>query len=194
MDIIKDRNLKQPSASIKSVIYLPVCIEHQCLASTYHRYEVAAESNTCPENLEQLTNLLVRDLPSYANRPIQKRRKLTDPVYSSILAASRPDFKSIEIASREYPPHFPQSAPTQVFITTLERQYTGIKAAELQQFHWLFLVKTQMGWRLANLYSRTGTTRGAESPTTPPIESSKTSIGEAIRLWLDNCHLGKVKG
>ncbi len=178
---------------LKNVIYFPVCIEHQCIPFMYHRYEVAAESNTCPDNLEQLTNLLVRDLPSYANRPIQKRRKLTDSVYSSILAASKPDFRSIEISSREYPPHFPQSAPTQVFITTLERQYTGIKAAELQQFHWLFMVKTQMGWRLANMYSRTGA-GGAESLNTPPIESSKTSIGEAIRLWLDNCHLGKVKG
>jgi hypothetical protein len=90
----------------------------------------------------------VRDLPSYTNRVIQRRRKLRERVYSSIVAVSKPNFTPIAIASREYPPQFPQAAPTQIFITTLERQYTGIKSADLQQFHWLFLAKTKLGWRL----------------------------------------------
>ncbi len=136
---------------------------------------------------------MVRDLPNYANRLIQRRRKLKDPVYSSILVVSQPELKPIEIVSREYPPLFPQSAPQQVFITILERQYTGVRSTDLQQFHWLFMVQTKMGWRLANMYSRTSTTPSAGTPVTPPIESSKTIVGEGIRLWLNDCHLGKVK-
>jgi hypothetical protein len=175
------------------VHYLPVCdryIEYQCdrivpiLASTPH---------LCPSKLVDLTNLLVRDLPSYANRTIQRRRKRTDELYSSIVTVSAPDFKPIEIVSREYPPQFPQSQPQQVFITTLERQYTGIRSTELQQFHWLFMAQTRQGWRLVNIYSRTGATHGVNAPITPPVESSKTIVGESIRVWLNDCHFGKVR-
>jgi hypothetical protein len=175
------------------VNYLPICIQ----SIEYHCNKVvpvlASAPNTCPAQLDRLTTLLVRDLPSYANRLIQRRRKRTDEIYSSIVTVGAPEFKQIEISSREYPPQFPQAAPTQIFITTLERQYTGIRSADLQQFHWLFLAQTRMGWRLVNIYSRIGTDRLSEAPVTPPIESSKTVVGEAIRLWLNDCHLGKVR-
>lgn len=181
--------------------YLPICvqrIEYQCDAlSGRLRQEVvpilASAPNTCPVKLDRLTTLLVRDLPSYANRLIQRRRKRTDEVYSSIVTVGAPEFKPIEIASREYPSQFPQTAPTQIFITTLERQYTGMRTSDLQQFHWLLMAQTRMGWRLVSIYSRTGTARGTDAPITPPIESSKTIVGEAIRLWLNDCHLGKVR-
>jgi hypothetical protein len=149
--------------------------------------------NTCPAKLEQLTNMLVRDLPSYANRLIQQRRKRTDRIYSSIVGASVPELQPIEIASREYPAHFPQAAPTQVFISTLERQYTGINSAQLQQFHWLFIANTRLGWRLVSIYSRTSGSPSVNAPITPSIESSKTIVGEAISIWLNDCHLGKVR-
>jgi hypothetical protein len=154
---------------------------------------VASVPSTCPVKLDSLTNILVRDLPSYANRLIQQRRKRTDTLYSSIVTASMPDLKPIEIVSREYPPRFPQAAPTQVFISTLERQYTGIKSAQLQQFHWLFIAQTKLGWRLVNIYSRTSGSPSANVLITPPIESSNTIVGEAIRVWLNDCHLGKVR-
>ncbi len=135
----------------------------------------------------------MRDLPSYVNRLIQQRRKRTDEVYSSIVTASVPELQPIEIVSREYPPHFPQAAPTQVFISTLERQYTGIKSAQLQQFHWLFIAKTRLGWRLVSIYSRTSGFPSVDAAITPPIESSNTTVAEAIRIWLHDCHLGKVR-
>jgi hypothetical protein len=153
---------------------------------------LAAAPNTCPAKLASLTDVLVRDLPSYTNRIIQQRRKRTDLVYSSMITASMPDLRSIESFSREYPAQFPQNAPTQVFISTLERQYTGTKSAQLQQFHWLFLANTRFGWRLVNMYSQTGGSPGADTPVAPPIESSKTIVGEAISVWLNDCHLGKV--
>jgi hypothetical protein len=179
------------------VNYLPVCtqsIGDLCAALPAKAVPIVAWApNTCPAKLDSLTNLLVRDLPSYANRIVQQRRKLADSVYSSIVTASIPDLKPIEISSREYPLRFPQAAPTQVFISTLDRQYTGIKSAQLQQFHWLFIAKTKLGWRLVNIYSRTGGSPGANDLITPPIESSNTIVGEAIRVWLNDCHLGKVR-
>jgi hypothetical protein len=173
--------------------YLPICdryIEYPCERVVPI---VAAAPSTCPPQLEDLTTLLVRDLPGYANRLIQRRRKRTDPVYSSLVNVGTPDFKPLEIASREYPLQFPQAAPQQVFITTLERQYTGIRSAELQQFHWLFMVQTRLGWRLVNIYSSTGGSPRGNTPVSPPIESSNTAVAEGIRLWLNDCHLGKVK-
>ncbi len=155
---------------------------------------VSLAANTCPADLSSLTSLLLRDLPSYANRIIQRRRKRSEEIYSSILSAGRPEFTPIETISREYPPLFPQAAPTQVFLTTLERQYTGTKSAEIQQFHWLFMTKTRLGWRLGNIYSRTSTSpRTQDTPIAPPTESSRTIVGEAIRIWLNDCHLGKVR-
>jgi hypothetical protein len=154
---------------------------------------VASTPQTCPVKLDSLTNLLVRDLPGYTNRLIQQRRNRTDKLYSSIVTASMPELKPIETISREYPVVFPQSASTQVFIGTLERQYTGLQFAQVQQFHWLFLAQTRLGWRLVNIYSRTSSFPTANTAISPPIESSKTVVGEAIRIWLNDCYLGKVR-
>ena len=153
---------------------------------------IASPPNTCPVKLDSLANLLVRDLPSYANRLIQQRRKRTDKIYSSLVTASVPELQPIAIVSREYPPNFPQTAPTQVFITTLENQYTGNRSAQLQQFHWLFLAPTRQGWRLANVYTRTGGFP-LTNLITPPIESSRTIVGEAISIWLNDCYVGKIR-
>jgi hypothetical protein len=154
---------------------------------------VASTPQTCPTKLDSLTNLLVRDLPGYTNRLIQQRRTRTDKLYSSIVTASMPELKPIETISREYPARFPQSAASQVFISTLERQYTGLQSNQLQQFHWLFLAQTRMGWRLVNIYSRTSGFPTANTAISPPIESSKTVVGESIRIWLNDCYLGKVR-
>jgi hypothetical protein len=153
---------------------------------------VASAPNTCPVKLADLTTALVRDLPSYTNRLIHQRRSLKDPVYSSIVTASLPDLQSIDTISREYPPRFPPSAPSQIFLSTLERQYTGIQSTQLQQFHWLLLAQTRIGWRLVNIYSRTSTFPRTNAPITPPTESSNTVIGEAVRIWLNDCYVGKI--
>jgi hypothetical protein len=178
--------------------YISPCIpsfEFHC-ASTVLAIEtpiLASTPRSCPANLDSLAQSLVRDLPSYTNRVIQRRRKLSDKLYSSILAVGKPDLTPIAIVSREYPAQFPQAAPAQLFISSLERQYTGIKSTDLQQFHWLFLAKTNLGWRLVNIYTRTSTgPRTNESLITPPIESSRSSIAEAVRLWLNDCYFSKI--
>jgi hypothetical protein len=148
---------------------------------------------TCPVKLSSLAELLVRDLPSYGNRIVQQRRKRSDKIYSSIVTASAPELQPLPIVSREYPSQFPQAAPTQVFISTLENQYTGSRSGQIQQFHWLFLAQTRQGWRLANIYTRTGGFPLANNPISPPIESSRTIVGEAIRIWLNDCYLGKLR-
>ena len=181
--------------------YLPVCIPgggNWCDLPVVRLHQksipvVASTPQTCPVKVASLTNLLVRDLPGYTNRLIQQRRNRTDKLYSSIVTASMPELTPIEIVSHEYPDRFPQSASTQVFIGTLERQYTGLQSTQLQQFYWLFLAQTRMGWRLANIYSRTGGFPTANTAISPPIESSKTVVGEAIRIWLNDCYLGKVR-
>jgi hypothetical protein len=152
-----------------------------------------AKPVTCPVKLSSLAELLVRDLPSYGNRIVQQRRKRSDKVYSSIVTASAPELQPLPIVSREYPSQFPQAAPTQVFISTLENQYTGNRSAQIQQFHWLFLAQTRQGWRLANIYTRTGGFPLTNNPISPPIESSRTIVGEAIRIWLNDCFLGKLR-
>jgi hypothetical protein len=159
----------------------------------YQASVVTANPNTCPVKVASLATLLVRDLPSYANRLIQQRRKRTDRVYSSLITASVPELQPIAIGSREYPPNFPQAAPTQVFITTLETQYTDTRSAQLQQFHWLFLAQTRQGWRLANIYTRTGGFPLKNNPISPPVESSKTIVGEAVSVWLNDCYIGKIR-
>ena len=188
---------------ILNVNYLLVCalaIDRHChpgFAERLHQSVIpvlVATPNTCPVKVEYLTDLLVRDLPSYTNRLIQQRRRRTDRTYSSVVTTSLPELQPIGTISREYPPQFPQFPPTQVFISTLERQYTGLQSAQLQQFHWLFLAQTSLGWRLVNIYTRTGGSPGANTPVTPPTESSKTVIGEAIGIWLNDCHLGRIRG
>ncbi len=193
-----NRSLQQ---SVLNVNYLPACVQLVEYACDDRRlrlrpdWEAIAQArpNTCPEQPDTLANLLVRDLPSYGNRIIQQRRKRTDKVYSSIEIASRPELQPIEILSREYSPQFPQAAPTQIFVSTLERQYTGLRSAQLQQFHWLFLAKTRLGWRLVNIYTRTGGFPLANNLITPPVESSKTIVGEAIGIWLNDCYLGRIR-
>ncbi|PSB56346.1 hypothetical protein [Chamaesiphon polymorphus] len=181
--------------------YLPVCnynVANWCDARDRQIPQqvtpvVGNLPTTCPVKSTELSNLLVRDLPSYANRLIQQRRKRTDTLYSSIVAASEPELKPIEIVSREYSTQFPQAAPTQVFITTLEDQYTGSRVAKIQQFHWLFIAQTRLGWRLVSIYTRTGGFPIATTLISPPIESSKTIVGEAIAIWLNDCYLGKIR-
>lgn len=185
--------------------YLPACNAPIAISCEHHRVRaasptgnrrqnLAAKPIACPSDLNRLSELLVRDLPSYANRKLQQNRKRTDPFYSSMINAGALEFQPLENLSREYPPRFPQERANQIFITTLERQYTGIRSAQLQQFHWLFLAKTSLGWRLANMYTRTGGSPQSGTPVSPPIESSNTIVGTAIRTWLNDCYLGKLRG
>lgn len=154
-------------------------------------------SNCSKEDVETLTTKLLQDLPSYANRISQRVRRLNRPtdIYSYVVVAGRPEFAPLTLGPGEYIPDKSTASlkqPQQVFITTLERQYLSGKAIELQEYHWLFLTQTTSGWRLAIMFSRTGT-YPAGRPPTPPRESSNGVIGQAIRTWLRDCESSPLK-
>jgi hypothetical protein len=147
------------------------------------------------QNVETLTTQLVKDLPSYANRVNQKSRRLdrSIDIYSYVLVAGKPEFAPLSLGPGEYTPTLPSTEqPQQVFITTLERQYSTGKLVQLQQYHWLFLTQTTSGWRLAFMFSRTGTYPNQQPPT-PPRESSNGAIAQAIKTWLRDCQAGTLR-
>lgn len=157
-----------------------------------------AKSLNCQEqDIKTLTARLLKDLPSYANRTSQRarRRNRTADIYSYVLLAARPEFAPLTLGPGEYSTSAPATVPQepfQVFITTLERQYTAGKAVELQEYHWLFLTQTTSGWRLAIMFSRTGIYPGGRPPT-PPRDSSEGVIAQAIRTWLSDCQAGTIR-
>jgi hypothetical protein len=165
------------------------------------RYQLSnlqsATIEACPADVETLTSQLIRDLPSYANRVIQRSRRLNRTVdsFSYVLVAGKPEFAPLSLGPGQYSSaaSVPDvEPPKQVFITTLERQYLRGKAIESQHYHWLFLTQTPSGWRLALMFSRIGSSSPGRSPT-PPRESSKGVIGQAVTIWLRDCRAGAIR-
>lgn len=156
------------------------------------------QRRSCPKDVETLAALLIRDLPNYANRAIQRDRSRTKtsgfPI--SVILAGHPEFNPLSLGPGPYTPSGnPTSTanPRQVFLTTLERDYTTNKAIELQQYHWLFLTQTLDGWRLVTMFSQLGSYPPRGTPPSPPQESSNSFIGQAVRTWLADCRAGEVR-
>ncbi|BAS54914.1 hypothetical protein Q2T42_10625 [Leptolyngbya boryana CZ1] len=141
----------------------------------------AATRVACPTEIEPLVRAMLPELPGYANR-ITVRERLTRNRRSSVILAGRPEFEPLPLNS-DRPPDLTLK---QVFITTLGREYVGNTPVELQEFHWLFLTRSQRGWQLPLMFTRIGTTTPGQ-PITPPRESRESSIGKAIQLWLQDC-------
>lgn len=142
------------------------------------------------QDIKTLTNRLLQDLPSYANRASQRARRLSrkSDFYSYVLVAGRPEFEPLTLGPGVYTPKSSaDSQIQQIFFTTLERQYTAGQAIELQEFHWVFLTQTKSGWRLATMFSQIGG-YPMKKPPTPPRESSDGVIAQAIEVWLRDCH------
>jgi hypothetical protein len=160
-------------------------------------WAVAAKSTIdCPADVETLTSLLIRDLPSYTNRVIQRSRRLNRTVdsFSYVLVAGKAEFTPLTLGPGQYTSASATDLepPQQVFFTTLERQYQSGKAFEFQLYHWLFLTQTSSGWRVAMMFSRIGSSRQGRPPT-PPRESSKGSVGQAVTTWLRDCRAGVIR-
>lgn len=151
------------------------------------------QNSSCPRDLKTLTNLLLKDLPSYTNRVIQRSRKLDRnyDIATYILLAGRPEFKPLPLKSLQYTPVLPDTSQ-QIFFTTLERQYSSDRVIKRQNYHWLFLTQTPDGWRLVLVFTQFGSSREDEPPN-PPQESSNGAIGQAIRLWLRDCRAGEIE-
>lgn len=152
---------------------------------------VARVDHQCPTTLPKLTELLIRDLPSYANRSEQRRRPKVNTVnYTNYLTAGRPETAAQLIENPEYRPQVPAAAPLQLYLSTLEKRYAGQNSTELQQFHWLFLAKGKKDWYLVAMYSRQGRTTGEPLP---PVESVQSPVGEGVQIWLRDCNAGKIQ-
>ncbi|WP_375468409.1 hypothetical protein [uncultured Nostoc sp.] len=155
-----------------------------------------ARSLCSEQNLETFTIQLLEDLPSYTNRVSQRARRLSrsSDVYSYMLVAGRPEFTPLPLNLEEYSADAKTVASRveQVFFTTLERQYIGKKAVELEQFHWLLLTKTKTGWRLVMMFSQIGS-HSAQQPLSPPRDSSNGTVAQAVNTWLRDCEAGSVR-
>lgn len=147
---------------------------------------------TCPDQLEALMPLMLRDLPSYANRVSQRAytNYRTSEVPGYVLLAGRPEYEPLTLTAGEYTSTTESEVP-QVFFTTLERQYFSQDAFRLQHYHWLFLTQTESGWRFVLMLSAVGD-YAADEPPTPPRDSSQGVIAQAIRLWLRDCAAGSI--
>ena len=158
--------------------------------SNYIRPQVA-----CPDRLETLVPLLLRDLPSYANRVSQRAylteyRAIDSPGY--VLLAARPEYEPLSLGIGEYQADPANNDVPQVFFTTLERQYVDHRAVTLQHYHWLFLTQTNQGWRFVLMRSAIGVAPANEPPT-PPRDSSQGVVARAVRLWLQDCEAQSVQ-
>ena len=158
---------------------------------------VQAEAS-CPQSIEPLTNQLLKDLPGYANRVLQRTQlpSRTQDNSTYFILAGQPEYNPLtENLQGDYIPTFPEAETEtvkQVFFTTLERRYSSRKVDSVESYHWLFLTQTQQGWRQVLLYSRFGLTDKTHPPT-PPKETSNGIIGKAIQLWLRDCRFREVE-
>ncbi len=145
---------------------------------------------SCPTEIGPLANLLVRDLPSYANRAALKNRKRSDvPEMSQVIIASQPTLEALDLPGKSQKP---DPRLHQIFITTLERQTFQKKTSEFQQYHWLFLVQTRQGWKLSQSFTRISA-YPLTNKVTPTRESSQSTIGQAIKTWLRDCQAGAIR-
>lgn len=171
-------------------------------------------NSTCPQDIQSLTTLMLRDLPGYANRVMQRSRRLgLGSSNSYVVVAGNPDFTPIntdinpsfgsgtqgDIATQRLSDDATQRLNDrelqQVFFTTLNREYQGSRLVEVQEFHRLFLVNTSQGWQLTLMYSRSGSV-GSQSPQapTPVRESLNSAVGQAVSTWLRDCQAGTIRG
>jgi hypothetical protein len=149
-------------------------------------------TSTCPNKLEDLASLLIPQLPSYANRVIQRSRKLKRnyDLYSYVVVAGKPELQPLKLTNQQYTPVFPETSE-QLFLTTLERKYIDNRLVETQNYHWIFLTYTSNGWKLVLSFSRFGSSFPNSTPY--PIEETTHSVmGETMGLLLRDCEAGRL--
>ena len=159
------------------------------------------KNNYCSLEVESLTDILLKELPDYSNRVIQRTQNLNQDQGTStfIVAAGKGEFEPLDLPQIQYSTVATESAK-QIFFTTLERQYITenltaqspkTRKLERENYHWLFLARTNDGWRMVTMFTRFGSSVQDNFPT-PPQESSNGIIGQAIQVWLRDCRAGKI--
>lgn len=164
-------------------------------------YAPLRPSTTCPTDIETLTALIIRDIPNYTNRELQRSiaalpgndvdgRAPYRP--SHVLIAGRPELEPLDLRDYSFTTD-PEAGGqlTQLFFTTLSRQYSGLRSNEVQEYHWLFLTQASDGWRLAFMFSAIDDAESIRAAL-PPRESSEGTVGKAVQLWLRDCRAGSI--
>lgn len=165
----------------------------------------------CPTEIAPLAELLIRDITDYTNRVLQRtvavlpwtdadvlRSLESDEIVrepyrpSRVLFAGRINLEPLDLKQYAFTTSPETGANvTQLFFTTLSRQYDGLQVSESQEYHWVFLTQTVDGWRLAFMFSAIDSLPVAQIQT-PPRESSEGSVGQAVQLWLRDCRAGVI--
>ncbi len=149
---------------------------------------------SCPDDLNQLTSLLLKDLPNYSNRVIQRTQRLNIQagIRNYIIIADRVEFEPLNLPRIQYNNPIDDNEPKQVFFTVAEKQYKNNKITTIQTYHWLFLTQTDSGWRMVMMFSRFGNSQ-ENTPPAPPKETTNGIIGQGVQLWLRDCRAGTVR-
>ena len=175
-------------------------------------YAPIRQTIQCPTDIEPLAELLIRDITGYTNRVLQRtvavlpwteadvlRSLESDEIVrepyrpSSVLVAGKLNLEPLDINDYAFTTS-PQTGGevTQLFFTTLSRHYNDLQVAETQEYHWIFLTQSADGWRLAFMFSAIDGLPLVQIPT-PPRESSESSVGQAVQLWLRDCRAGVIE-
>lgn len=153
----------------------------------------SGDNLSCPDDLEKLTALLLKDLPNYSNRVIQRtqREHRKEGVRNFIITASKAEFEPLKLPRIQYN-QIDDQDPDQVFFTVLERQYNNNKVINIQTYYWLFLTQTNKGWQTVMMFSRFGNSQETKPPA-PPRETTDGIIGQGVQLWLKDCRRGRIR-
>ncbi len=156
---------------------------------------VSRAARPCPDTLDALIPSLLRDLPSYANRVIQRsrdRNREVDISPSYVLLAGQADQEPLPLGSGDYSPVAPSENIQQVFFTTLERRYGASGFVQLQGYYWMILVRSPDAWQVVNLRSSLGD-YPSRRPPSPPRDSNNGVVAQAVQLWLRDCRAGALR-
>ncbi len=194
--------------SLDELIEAPLEVEPPAVEESAEEGTFLRSPSTCPSDIETLTAALIRDIPNYTNRVLQRtvavipdsnRDRLTDSNFlkkpyrpSFVLIAGRPELEPLDLNQYALTTNAEAGGSlTQVFFTTLSRQYSGLKVNEVQEYHWLFLAQVPDGWWLAFMFSAIDDADTTRAPL-PPRENSEGSVGQAVQLWLRDCRAGAI--
>jgi hypothetical protein len=148
------------------------------------------EDNLQEDNLQE-DNLQEDNLQEDNLQPEALTRSAYRPSY--VLVAGSLDLAPLDLSEYTFTTAPESGGPlTQVFFTTLSRQYSGLRFDEVQEYHWLFLAPAEDGWWLAFMFSSIDDADTARAPL-PPRENSRGSVGQAVQLWLRDCRAGTIE-
>ena len=174
--------------SVAAIASMPILLS---LASS--KTTNAQTNFSCPKDIQKLTSLLLKDLPDYSNRVIQRTQTANRQVgvRNFIITATKAQFEPLPLPRLQYAP-INNEEPEQVFFTVAEKQYSNNRVTTMQTYHWLFLAQTDDGWRTVMMFSRFGNS-SSSNPPTPPQETTNGIIGRGVQLWLRDCRAGTVR-